>query len=160
MKVLIALDESPCSSVALDYVLEQCWPHDAEFRIVSVVEPYYMQYAAECGYVGAVVQAQQELVKNCREMVAEKLTKLKQVLPEQKVSGTVLEGPPAVCILDLAESSPADLVVLGSHGRSGFQKFFLGSVAEKVARHAPCSVEVVKGAPPHEHEKESNTAVA
>ena len=50
-------------------------------------------------------------------------------------------------ILDLARTLPADLIVMGSHGRSGLQHFLLGSVAERVLRSAPCPVMVV---PPHD----------
>ena len=52
----------------------------------------------------------------------------------------LLEGPPARCILERAESSSADLIVLGTHGRSGFEHLVLGSVAEKVLRRARCPV--------------------
>ena len=47
-------------------------------------------------------------------------------------------------ILDLAQAWPADLVVLGSHGRRGWDRFLMGSVAESVAVHAHCSVEVTR----------------
>jgi len=50
-------------------------------------------------------------------------------------------------ILDLARTLPADLIVMGSHGRSGIRRFLLGSVAERVLRSAPCPVMVV---PPHD----------
>jgi nucleotide-binding universal stress UspA family protein len=47
-------------------------------------------------------------------------------------------------IIDAAEEWGADLIVVGSHGRSGIPRFLLGSVAEFVARHAKCSVEIVR----------------
>ena len=50
-------------------------------------------------------------------------------------------------ILDLARTLPADLIVMGSHGRSGIERFLLGSVAERVLRSAPCPVMVV---PPYD----------
>jgi nucleotide-binding universal stress UspA family protein len=50
------------------------------------------------------------------------------------------EGAPADCILAHAESLSADLIVMGSHGLSGIERFVLGSVTEKVLRHAPCPV--------------------
>jgi nucleotide-binding universal stress UspA family protein len=48
-------------------------------------------------------------------------------------------------IIDLAKSWTADLIVMGSHGRTGVSRLFLGSVAEDVLKDAPCSVEIVKG---------------
>ena len=48
-------------------------------------------------------------------------------------------------LIDLAEKWGADLIVMGSHGRTGFDRFLLGSVAEEILRQSPCSVEIVKG---------------
>ncbi|MNY69224.1 putative universal stress protein [compost metagenome] len=57
-------------------------------------------------------------------------------------------GEAASAILDLAEAEKSDLVVVGSHGKSGIQRFLLGSVSEQVVRYAPCSTLVIK--PPRE----------
>jgi nucleotide-binding universal stress UspA family protein len=56
----------------------------------------------------------------------------------------VLQGDPRTVIEDLARAEAADLIVVGSHGRTGVAKFLLGSVASHVVSHAPCSVMVVK----------------
>lgn len=53
-------------------------------------------------------------------------------------------GDPAGTLLHVAERERADLLVVGSHGRTGIERFLLGSVSEKVVRHAPCSVLVVR----------------
>ena len=55
-------------------------------------------------------------------------------------------------IVEAATVWPADLIVIGSHGRTGLDRFLLGSVAESVMRHAPCSVEIVKERPSVAHE--------
>lgn len=57
------------------------------------------------------------------------------------------EGPASAGIVRMAEQGDFDLIVTGSHGRRGFRRFFLGSVAESVVIHATCSVIVVHGAP-------------
>ena len=57
------------------------------------------------------------------------------------VSAVVEEGDPKTRIIDHAAHWQADVIVLGSHGRKGLDRFLLGSVSEAVARHAPCSVE-------------------
>lgn len=59
---------------------------------------------------------------------------------------SALEGDPARVIVDQAIAIPADLVVMGTHGRSGFERLMIGSIAEKVLRKAPCPVLLV---PPH-----------
>jgi nucleotide-binding universal stress UspA family protein len=58
-------------------------------------------------------------------------------------SGRVEEGLPAQCVLDCARSLPADVIVMGTHGRSGFEHLVLGSVTEKVLRNATCPVMTV-----------------
>src|ERR1700681_3552182 len=57
----------------------------------------------------------------------------------------VMEGDPVNCILESAEALAADLIVLGTHGRRGFDRWVLGSVTERVMHHAPCPVVAVNG---------------
>jgi nucleotide-binding universal stress UspA family protein len=54
------------------------------------------------------------------------------------------EGDASSAILDAAAKWPADVILVGSHGRSGLNRFLLGSVSDRVVRHAPCSVQVVR----------------
>jgi nucleotide-binding universal stress UspA family protein len=95
-------------------------------------------------YVDAMVEAEEDLKKQAREFVKARTNELKEKFPMGRVTGTVYEGTVADTILDRAVGYNADLIVLGSHGRKGLNKFLLGSVAERVAAHAPCSVEIVK----------------
>ena len=60
----------------------------------------------------------------------------------------VHDGDPRSVIVDEAQDWKADLIVLGSHGYSGFKRWLLGSVAQSVVSHAPCSVEVVRDKTP------------
>jgi nucleotide-binding universal stress UspA family protein len=77
----------------------------------------------------------------------------------QSTVGRVYDGDPREAIVQAAERERADLLVLGSHGRSGLAKMMLGSVSSYVVTHAPCSVLVVKGprtpAAAHHHGGES-----
>jgi nucleotide-binding universal stress UspA family protein len=61
-----------------------------------------------------------------------------------KVSREVLVGPAAQAIVELAEEWRPDLIVIGSHGRGFWKRMWLGSVADRVTRHAPCSVLIVR----------------
>ncbi|MBY0512300.1 MAG: universal stress protein [Gemmataceae bacterium] len=80
-------------------------------------------------------------------------TQLEQVRPANPdipVSHVVLEGDPATEIARYAADAGIDVIVIGTHGRTGVDRLVMGSVAEKVMREAPCSVLVVKlpkGAP-------------
>jgi nucleotide-binding universal stress UspA family protein len=60
------------------------------------------------------------------------------------VTTTIRTGPPAHTIVAFAESSGADLIVMGTRGRGGLAQVFMGSVAERVLRHAPCPVLTVR----------------
>jgi nucleotide-binding universal stress UspA family protein len=62
----------------------------------------------------------------------------------ERATVEVWHGDPALALIQGAERSQADLVVVGSHGHSAVERFFIGSVSEKVLRHAPCSVLMVK----------------
>ncbi len=67
-----------------------------------------------------------------------------RVQPDYKLA----EGDPAAAINKVAEETAANLIVLGTHGRTGLRRVLMGSVAEHVLRSAPCPVLVVKGAVP------------
>jgi nucleotide-binding universal stress UspA family protein len=60
------------------------------------------------------------------------------------IDKSVREGDPRHEIVDEAKRWPADLIVVGSHGYTGWKRWLLGSVAQSVVSHAPCSVEVVR----------------
>ncbi len=144
MKVLIALDDSECSDAAFESVVERFWANDAQFRVITVVEPFYLQVPMVGMYCEPMIVAQNQYESHCGKRVQERVEELEKLFPENSVSGETLLGPIAESIIDESKSWNADLVVLGSHGRKGFSRFFLGSVAERVAGHAPCSVEIVK----------------
>ncbi|WP_088007774.1 universal stress protein [Indiicoccus explosivorum] len=73
-------------------------------------------------------------------------TTIQQHLQDQHVKGEVLavEGDPAKTISAFADEQQIDLLIVGNSGKSGLQKFFVGSVSEKVLKEAPCSVLIVK----------------
>lgn len=146
MKVLIAVEESECSRRALESVMERSWPAESQFRIISVFEPIpaygeamYSPRAAE-----SMMAAEGELLKEKKLNLKKNITALKERLSDCPVSGTILTGDIRSSILNEAKTWGADMIVLGSHGRKGLSKLFLGSVAEGVAGHADCSVEIVK----------------
>jgi nucleotide-binding universal stress UspA family protein len=79
-------------------------------------------------------------------------TKAQSIVQRAKASGAdatflVWEGEPGEAIVAAAESEKADIIVVGSHGRSGVSRFLIGSVSDYVVRHAHCPVMVVRGRP-------------
>jgi nucleotide-binding universal stress UspA family protein len=87
----------------------------------------------------AVWKALREQAKDMVTKAAEKLKASKL-----KVSTSLVEGDPKSLIIDAAKDWGADMIVVGSHGRKGLNRFLMGSVSEAVVRHARCSVEVIR----------------
>jgi nucleotide-binding universal stress UspA family protein len=79
-----------------------------------------------------------------KDLVEKAAAKLREAKFE--VSTELVEGDPKSKILDAAKEWHADMIVLGSHGRSGISRFLLGSVSQDVVRHAHCSVEIIRSA--------------
>jgi nucleotide-binding universal stress UspA family protein len=143
MKVLLAIDDSKFSRAATQAVIERPLPQDAEVRVLHVVAPVASLLTGEMGVqfgnIGTVQQAQLIQAKELVEQAAQ-LLRAKGL----NVSTVVEEGDPKTRIIDYAAEWHADLIVLGSHGRKGLDRFLLGSVSEAVARHTSCSVEIVR----------------
>ena len=72
------------------------------------------------------------------------LEQVRPANPKIPVSHVLLEGDPAAEIARFAADAGIDVIVIGTHGRTGLDRLVIGSVAEKVMREAPCSVLVVK----------------
>lgn len=153
MKILVAVDDSHFSEAALNMVLDRPWPAGSEVKILSVVEHFHPESAGWATNQAAVAaEAQQELVDAAKALVKDAESKLISTFGADKVTSEVREGHIKDQIIDVAILWPADLIVVGSHGRKGFTKFLLGSVSEAIISQAPCSVEVVKI--PEEHKTE------
>lgn len=155
MKVLIAIDDSDCSSNAVDSATRQTWQDDTEFCLISVMAPIYNEYLLAGLCAPSLEEMQTEYKNQLQQMIDQKIIQLKKNHPNNQISGLVISGGIAESIIEHAKAWDADLIILGSHGRTGLEKFWLGSVAEKVLNHAPCSVEVVKLKKLHADEKPS-----
>lgn len=144
MKILIAIDGSDFSQAALKSVLARPWPANTEAKVLNVVEPPSLLMGREM--VGP--DPEFELVWNAlREQAKDIVSKAADKLRGAKfeVSTELVEGDPKSQILDVAKQWHADMIILGSHGRSGLGRFLMGSVSDGVVRHAHCSVEVIRG---------------
>jgi universal stress protein A len=78
----------------------------------------------------------------------EELCRLKPSDPETRVRHLLAEGDPAAAILKAARENGCELIVMGTHGRTGLSRLLMGSVAEEVVRKAPCLVLTVNSAVP------------
>jgi len=145
LKIIVAIDESPCSEAALDALLERNWDSETEVLLLTVLQPIASQMDFAAGFmIGPLMESDPDQFMQMQSFVAEQVHRLQAVFSKERVYGKTVQGDPADIIIDYAKSWNADLVLVGSHGRKGFEKFLLGSVAEKVARNAECSVEIVR----------------
>lgn len=145
MNILVAIDDSTFSDAAVTSVTERTWPDGSKFKLLSVVEPFHPEYAGwHTNYMPVAVEAQKELVEAAKTLVNERVKKLTDAFGRQNVLAEVREGYVTDTILEAAKEWPADLIVVGSHGRTGITRLLLGSVSEAVVSQAPCSVEIVK----------------
>ncbi len=145
MNVLVAIDDSEYSRVVLESIMERPWQEGCSFKVITVVEPFHPEYAGwHTSYVPLAIEAQKEVVESAQKLVNHGVEQLRAKFGEMSVTGEAVEGYITDKILEVAKAWPADMILVGSHGRTGLKKFFLGSVSEGVVSHAPCSVEVVK----------------
>ena len=142
MRILLAVDGSAPSRDAIDEIEKRSWPASTSARVLSVVQPYVppaTEFVAGA-FVPQEVLQQQE--KGARQVVAHATEQLTRA--DLSVDTAVRQGDPRTVIVDEAAEWGADLIVLGSHGHTGLMRLLLGSVAQAVVAHAPCSVEVVR----------------
>jgi nucleotide-binding universal stress UspA family protein len=143
MKILLAIDDSQNSEGAVERVATRPWPPGTTVRVLSAVENIVVP-AAELWYDagGDFESARQELTKRAEQLTARVAEQL--AAKGLAVETAVRQGDPRSAIVDEAKEWSADLIVVGSHGRTGIKRWLLGSVAQSVVSHAPCSVEVVR----------------
>ncbi|PWT95697.1 MAG: universal stress protein [Blastocatellia bacterium] len=146
MRVLLAVDGSPCSDAAIEEVAERPWPEGTIIRVLSAFEmplpPTPEAWALPPRYVEEIEEAGRE---NARKIVTHAVDQLtKKISAGVTVESKFVVGPPKNVILEEAESWDADLIVLGSHGYNAWERFLLGSVSQGVVSHAKCSVEVAR----------------
>ena len=146
MKVLIGIDESPHAQTVLRWVMRTPWPPDTRFLVLSAAPIRMAAYSMiEVGAMRAVETLEQETVQTHQELVSAAERELRTAgLPTE---GIVEPGDPRDVLIRTAEGKGVDMIVVGSHGRTGLARLLVGSVASYVASHAPCTVVIVRQPP-------------
>ena len=133
-RILVPTDFSECSAGALEYAIALAKPLQADLILAHVIEPFPYTVVEGITFINyeerLVPEAQSSLDKLSKRPLREKLS----------VETHLTHGTPSREILKLAEREGIDLIVMGTHGRTGIDRFFTGSVAEKVIRLSPCPV--------------------
>ena len=158
LKILLAADDSEFSNVAAKSISSRPWPAGTQIRIVSVEEIPVFENQTTAFPLAAVYPASllEELLESACNHAKEAVENARKIFMGtnlEVVGGSMPLGDPRNVILDEAKAWQADLIVLGSHGRHGFDRIFMGSVSETMAIHAHCSVEVIRPDVQHTAEK-------
>jgi len=140
MKILVGVDDSKFSEEALRAIVVQFRPQSADIRVLHVLQP--IAFSAPPQMSAKYAPELEDQGKQARELVERAAKTLRT--GGFKVDTAVEKGDVRLKIIDSAAEWNADLIVIGSHGRSGVPRLLLGSVAEFVARNALCSVEIVR----------------
>ncbi len=147
MKILIAVDGSEYSTIAVEEIAKRHFTMKTEVLIVTAYESVptmlasvesiniYQKYYDDADRYAK--KAAEDATKN-----AEKILQNKN--PTLAVRSVIVEGSAKHVILDEAEKFSANLIVVGSHGYRAFERFLIGSVSQSVALHAKCSVLIVR----------------
>lgn len=139
MDVLVAMDDSDPGRAALKHALET-YP-DAAITVMHVLEVGVpLAYGGEMTY-------NYDVLREAQEEDAEALLADAQAMADdhgKTITTKTVEGSPSRTIIQVAEDSDVDHIVVGSHGRTGVSRILLGSVAERIVRRAPVSVTVVR----------------
>jgi nucleotide-binding universal stress UspA family protein len=146
MKILLAVDGSAGSLAAIQELASRRLSDGTSIRIVSALETPFVPppdgWALPETYFNEMEKAAQEqataAVSNARERIDAAHSK------DAEISSAIIRGHPKEALLDEAERWGADLIIVGSHGYRGWQRFLLGSVSQAIASHAHCSVEIVR----------------
>ena len=145
-QILIAVDLSNDSERVCRKAIGVVQNNEASILLVHIVEfVYQVSVAYEPMFYPAfedLSRNEEELIKISKEKMADLISTL-DVKENIQIESDVISGIPKTEILRLAEEKSTDLIVCGSHGRSGFE-LLLGSTANAILHHAPCDVLAVR----------------
>jgi len=134
-KILVPTDFSTLSDAAMPLAASLARDSGAKLLIVHVEETP-LAYGGGEMYYGAPEPDNQELTRMLKEV--------KPADPQVEFEHHLIVGEPASGIVRFAEEQDVDMIVIGTHGRTGLNRIVMGSIAEAVVRRAECPVLVVK----------------
>lgn len=145
MKILLAVDGSEGSDIAVKQVLARPWPDGSEVKIISIVE-LLTTVTPENFWVPSsyYLKLEQSLQEQARTAIERAEARFKAAESPLIVTTDILNGVAKEQIVEEAERWGADMIVMGSHGYRGLKKLWYGSVSQAVASHAHCTVEILR----------------
>ena len=138
MDIVVPIDESDPAMQAVEHAVSE-YP-DARVTVIHVINPNIGMYGDGAVYAyDSILEARQSAADALFESVGELADEY-----DRSIETETVVGLPAREIVQFADEGSYDLIVMGSHGRSGASRVLLGSVAEQVVRRAPVPVTVVR----------------
>ena len=134
--ILVPVDFSKPSLEALPHALALAQQQNAQLTLIHVIEPFHPDMRID------TTQSQRDARVAAHGRLGKLADATRRIWP--RTGRELRAGAPVTTITALAQRTNADLIVMGTHGRTGVKRGLIGSVAERVVRHAPCSVLVVR----------------
>jgi nucleotide-binding universal stress UspA family protein len=141
--ILVPTDFSPSADRGLEYAITLAQPLQARLTLLHVLHlPTWEMGERSPSSLEAYLQGVQADAQRQMQAAHERVQHARI-----HCDSAIIEGIPSQTIVDLAGNREVDLIIMGTHGRTGLAHVLLGSVAERVVRLAPCPVLVTRGAP-------------
>lgn len=138
--ILVPTDFSECATQAVDYAIEMAKAHRSRLTLLHVIDIASWADGREEAMLPRAYW--QELETGVTDNMAAPRNRVQAA--ELPVETLIIHGKPFQTIIDTAKDKGADLIIMGTHGRTGLTHAMLGSVAERVVRLAPCPVLVTR----------------
>lgn len=155
MKILIAVEDEVYGMAAVDFVQRSGWTKNCDFKLFHAIEPLLVDNYMSFVPAPVLSDITEEHTKWAKALLDKLETKLKDGLEGGTIEKLVLQDFSKSAILEESKKWNADLIILGSHGRKGMNKFLLGSVSQTVAEHSDVPVLIVRI--PKKPESKENT---
>jgi nucleotide-binding universal stress UspA family protein len=139
--IVVGTDGSPTAGMAVERAAELAEMTGARLELVSGYREDSSMALGAGMYPGDLTEEARKAADGCLETAAVALR-----ARGLEVETHCMRGDPAQGLIDVAETTHADLIVVGSRGMHGGRRFLLGNVPNKVSHHAPCSVMIVRTA--------------
>jgi len=134
-RILVAVDGSVYSDYAIDQAISMGSICNSEIFLVTVIDLYPEQMSAAPALMEKMSQEARELLERAKQKVEKENIKCETIVH--------MGGQPHEFIIKEAKEKDVDLIIIGTHGKTGLKRILIGSVAQKVVGYAPCPVMVV-----------------
>jgi nucleotide-binding universal stress UspA family protein len=141
-RILVPTDFSPASELALDYAIDLAGRIGAGVHLMHVLEEQSFTASYPDGFFAELPGVRAQMLEDAHRQLADSIARCGRA--GIATTSQVAFGSPARAIAEQALRRGTDLIIMGTHGRSGFAHLLLGSVAERVVRTAPCPVLTVR----------------